>query len=456
MIARCLATQTEDRTRMNPLAVLAAMLGVTVVTVDMTLTSTAIPAIASGIGAPPATAIWIINAYYLIVIAALLPLAALGEIYGHRKVFLTGLMVFAIGSLACGFSTTLMSLIFSRAFLGLGAAAVAATVPALVKAIYPANKLASGLGLYAMIASLALTLGPTISSIVLSITNWPWLYFQTVPIASLALLLAAKYLPHTQRHVRPFDGISALLCAAMLASVLFAIAGAAHLTWPAATLVLAGGLVCGYWLIQREAGQNAPIFSVDLFAIPVFSLSAITSICAFSVQGLAFVMLPFLLTTQMGFSPAEVGWLISPWPIALILMPLLSAHLVQHIAPGKLGFLGLLLLALGLWLIGSMPNTASAMDIGWRLVLCAIGFGFFQSPNMFALMTSAPNHRSGGASGILATSRLLGQAIGAALVAYCLATWPQRGLQASIWFGCGLALIGALSSVARLMPALRR
>ena len=441
---------------MNPLAILAAMLGVTVVTVDITLTSTAIPAIAAGTGAPPATAIWIINAYYLTVIAALLPLAALGEIYGHRKVFLTGLMVFAVGSLACGFSTTLMSLILSRAFLGLGAAAVAATTPALVKAIYPANKLARGLGLYAMIASLALTLGPTLSSIVLSLAHWPWLYFQSVPIATLALLLAAKHLPHTQRHVRPFDGVSALLCAAMLASVLFAIAGAAHLSWPAAALVLAGGLVCGYWLRKREAKEQAPIFSVDLFAIPIFTLSAITSICAFSAQGLAFVMLPFLLTTQMGFSPAEVGWLILPWPIALILMPLISAPLAQHIAPGKLGFLGLLLLALGLWLIGSMPPTTSAFDIGWRLVLCAVGFGFFQSPNMFALMTSAPSHRSGGASGILATSRLLGQSIGAALVAYCLATWPQRGLEASIWFGCGLALLGALSSVARLMPALRR
>lgn len=440
---------------MNLTSISSLMLGVALITLDIPLTSTAMPAIAQGLGTAPETTIWAISIYYLAVISALLPMAALGEIYGHRRVYISGLMVFASGALAAGLSDSLMSLMISRAVLGIGSAGVTATVPALIRSIYPPGKLARGLGLYAMVASAALTLGPIATSIILSVVDWPWIYFPSVPVALVTMILASRHLPHTDRNVRSFDGVSALLCATTFACILFAIAGVARLSWQTVTQALFLGLASGFFLKKREAHHLAPIFSIDLFSNPVFTLSAITSICAFAVQGIVFVVLPFLLTVKMGFSQGQVGFMLVPWPAALIVMPLLTAPLTERIAPGILGSIGLLILVLGLALLGAMPHSLGNFDIAWRLLLCGVGFGLFQSPNMVALISSAPMHRSGGAGGILAISRLMGQAIGVSAVAYFISTKPQDGFEAAIWFGCVLSVAGAFSSYIRLLPLVR-
>ena len=139
-----------------------------------------------------------------------------------------------------------------------------------------------------------------------------------MPLAILALLLARRGLPQTELNVRPFDGWSALLCAATFAGLLYGIAGIAHhADWrsTAASLVLAMG--CGALLRRREAGHAAPILAVDLFRIPLFALSSVTSICAFTIQGLILVVLPFLFQFQLGFTQVEAGLLITPWPATL-------------------------------------------------------------------------------------------------------------------------------------------
>lgn len=428
---------------MNIAALFAVMLGVVIITLDISLTSTAVPAIAEGIGASPANTIWIINTYYLAVIATLLPLAALGEIYGHRRIFFAGLGVFALGSLASGLAESLPALMASRGLLGFGSAAVSATTPALVRVLYPPARLAHGLGLYAMVAGIAFTIGPTAASAILSIVDWPWLFLANVPFALLAVVMAYKSLPPTEHNVRPFDKISALLCACMFACLLYGIAGMAHLGWQTVVLAFCGSAFCGYWLRRREASQASPILAVDLFQIRLFTLSAATSLCAFAVQGLMFVVLPFLFHFRLGYSQVEAGFLITPLPAVLACMTLIAPHLVNRVSPGILGGAGLTVLAVGLALLTTLSIDAGIPDIVWRLMVCGVGFGLFQSPNMVALMSSAPRHRSGGAGGILATSRLLGQAIGAASVAFCLSMWPSHGIETAVWFGVGMAIVGS-------------
>ncbi len=440
---------------LNLPALFAVLLGVVIVTLDISLTSTAVPAIAQGIGARPASTIWIVNVYYLAVVAALLPLAALGEIFGHRRIFFAGLGVFALGSLACGLAGSLTPLMAGRALLGIGSAAVSATTPALIRALYPPASLARGLGLYAMVVGIAFTVGPTAASTILAVADWPWLFLTNAPVALLAVALAYKGLPATARNVRAFDATAALLCAALFACLLFAIAGFAHLGWPPAALALGAAALFGYGLQRREAGRTAPILALDLFRIPLFSLSAATSICAFTIQGLVFVVLPFLFRFKLGFSQVEAGYLITPWPATLALMTLFAAALANRIAPGILGCIGLILVGIGLVLLATLPDTARMPDIVWRLVLCGVGFGFFQSPNMVAMMKSAPADRSGGAGGILAASRLLGQALGAATVAFCLAVWPADGITTALWIGTAVAVFGSAVSLARIAPIVR-
>lgn len=323
-------------------AVLAVLLGVAIITWDISLTSTALPTIASGIGTDAASTIWIINSYYLAVVAALLPLAALGEIYGHRRIFFSGLLVFAVGSLACGLAQSLLTLATARVVLGLGAAAVAATTPALIRAIYPPQRLGRGLGSYALIVGMAIAVGPTAASAILSIATWHWLFLVNVPLALLAFGLSLKTLPNTERNIRPFDHFSALLCAGMFACLLFGIASVSHRSdWHHVAMAWAAAGGCGYVLLRRETHHPAPILAVDLFRIPLFALSSATSVCAFTVQGLVFVVLPFLFQFRLGYSAVEAGFLITPWPATLAAMTLIAAPLADKVPVALLGGAGL-------------------------------------------------------------------------------------------------------------------
>jgi DHA2 family multidrug resistance protein-like MFS transporter len=309
-------------------AILAVQMGVAIVTLDISLTSTALPAIAIGIDASPASTIWIINVYYLAVVAALLPLAALGEIYGHRRVFFGGLIAFAIGSLAAGLSNSLLTLALARAVLGAGTAAVSATTPALIRTLYPPSRLGHGLGVYALVVGVAFSVGPTAASAILSVSTWRWLFLMNIPFALVTLLFAKRDLPQTPRNFRRFDGLSALFCAGMFAGLMFGIAGIAHrASWPPIVLGLILSAGCGYGLRRREAEHAAPILAIDLFRIPLFALSSATSICAFAIQGLIFVVLPFLFQFKFGYSQIVAGYLITPWPVTLAVMTLIAAPL---------------------------------------------------------------------------------------------------------------------------------
>ncbi|RKK05916.1 MFS transporter [Pseudoroseomonas wenyumeiae] len=437
-------------------ALLAVLVSVSISTLDISLTNTALPAIARDIGAASATSIWVVNVYYLVVVASLLPLAALGEIFGHRRVFIAGILVFMVGSLASGLAWSLPTLVAARAVLGLGAAAISAVTPALIRFIYPPQHLGRGLGVYALVVGVAFTAGPTIAAAVLAVANWPWLYLVNLPVGLVATGLTLRSLPATERNARPFDGLSATLCAALFALILTGLSGLAHqVAWIWILAAWIGAAFCGYALLQREAGRPAPILAVDLFRRPLFSLSSATSVCAFAVQGLAFVVLPFWLHTGLGFSQSETGLLITPWPATLAVMALIAAPLADRHSPGLLGGGGLLILCGGMASLALLPSHPTPLDIAWRMSLCGVGFGFFQAPNMKAIMASAPRERSGGASGIVATSRLLGQAIGAALVALCLSASPAGGALMAVWVGCCIAILGSLMSLSRLLPAVR-
>ncbi|MCD8517008.1 MAG: MFS transporter [Burkholderiaceae bacterium] len=436
--------------RLDPRAIVALMLSVIVVTIDISLTSTAVPAIAQSLGQSPASTIWIINIYYLTVVASLLPLAALGEIIGHRRVFATGLVVFAIGGFASGLSDSLTALMASRGLLGIGAAAVSATTPALIKTLYPPTQIGRGLGLYALVVGVAFTAGPTVVAAVLSVASWHWIYLANAPLALVALWLVRGSLPDTERAGRRFDPLAAILCALMFAALLTALSSIGHLKWLQVAISLATAIGLGYLLMRREAGNPAPILGIDLFRVRLFALSSLTSVTAFTVQALVFVVLPLLLTIELGYTPAQAGLLITPWPAALAIVNGISGRLSEHIKPGVLGAVGMGTVAIGLILIATLPAQPDAFDIGWRLVICGVGFGLFQSPNMVAMMNSAPKSRSGSAGGILATSRLLGQSIGAAAVALCLSSFAQQGIQAAIWVGVTAATLSASISAIRL------
>lgn len=438
--------------RISVPALIAVLASVSMVTLDISVANTALPTIAKDLAASDASVVWIINVYHLAMTATLLPVAAFGEIIGHRKIFLTGLVMFTIASLACGLSGALPVLVTARVFQGLGAAAISGVTPALIRFLYPPHRLGRGLGIYAAVVGVAFTVGPTAASGILAVTNWPWLFLINVPVGLIAYALSFHSLPDTPRNDRRLDRLAAALCAAFFGLLLLGLGEAAHgANWPTIIVPLALAVICGFALIRREETRPAPILAVDLFRNPIFALSSITSICAFMVQGSAFVALPFLLHATLGYDQVAIGLLITPWPAVVAVMALLTAVLAERIPPGLIGGIGLLLLCAGMASLALMPVTIGPVNLCLRLAVCGVGFGLFQSPNMKSIMSSAPHHRSGSASGIVAISRMLGQSLGSVLVALCLSLNPNRGAELALWAGCVSALLGGVASLARLL-----
>lgn len=180
-------------------AMIAILLSVALATLDTAIANTALPAIAADLHTAPAASVWIINAYQLAMVATLLPLAALGDILGHRRVYIGGLIVFTAASLACSLVSTLPMLTAARIVQGLGAAAIMSVNAALIRCLYPAHRLGAGLGLNALIVGVSFAVGPTVASVILSVAAWPWLFAVNVPLGVAALVVAMPALPQTPR-----------------------------------------------------------------------------------------------------------------------------------------------------------------------------------------------------------------------------------------------------------------
>ncbi|GLS45824.1 DHA2 family multidrug resistance protein-like MFS transporter [Methylobacterium brachythecii] len=429
----------------------AILTGIGLAVLDTAIANTALPTIAADLGVDPGTSVWIVNAYQLAVVATLLPMAALGEIVGQQRVFVAGIALFTASSLVCALAWSLPTLVAARVLQGLGASAIMAVNIALVRFVYPLNSLGRGVGLNALTGSVCFVAGPTVASLILFASSWPWLFAVNVPIGLAALALALTSLPETGRAKHRFDGIGALLNVITFSLLILGLGEAAHDQPPwRIALELAGTLVVGTLLLRRQANHPAPMLAVDLLKRPLFTLSAVTAICSFAAQGLAFVSLPFLFQHQLGRSQVETGFLMTPWPVVVALMAPVAGRLSDRHSPGLLGGIGLAVLAVGMGLLATLPEAPSVADIAWRMMICGAGFGFFQAPNLRALMTSAPPERAGGASGIVATSRLLGQTLGAALVAACFAVSEAHGPALAMGLGGIFAGAASIASFTRL------
>jgi len=442
--------------RQRVLALFAILLSVAMATLDTAIANTALPTIATSLQVSEAQVIWVVNAYQLAMVAVLLPFAASGEILGHRRVFAAGTVLFTVASLVCGLAGSLTTLVAARILQGLGGAAIMSVNMTLIRFVFPPHQLGRGAGMNALVVGLAFTVGPTVASAVLAVASWHWLFLINVPIGAVAVLFAGRALPHTERHDHGFDRVAALLCAALFGCAVLGFESLSHGgAWMPVAVEWAVAATCGALLWRRQVGHPAPMLPVDLFRSPAFSLSALTAICAFSAQSFGFVALPFLLQSKLGWSAVATGLLMTPWPAVVALMAPIAGPLADRQSPGLLGGIGLATFAVGLGALALLPAHASVVDIAWRTAVCGAGFGFFQAPNLKALMGSVPPRRSGGASGVVATSRLLGQTLGAGLVALCFHLGSTIAPTLALWLGCAFALAGSAASVMRLLPGVR-
>jgi DHA2 family multidrug resistance protein-like MFS transporter len=433
-------------------AMAAVVTAIALATLDTAIANTALPTIATDLAVSPEAAVWIVNAYQLGLVAALLPLASLGESIGQRRVHLSGIALFTVASVLCAVAWSLPTLIVARVIQGLGAAAIMAANIALIRTIYPARMLGRGVGLNALVVGASFAIGPTVASMILLFGRWPWLFAVNLPIGLVSFALAKKAMPETLRSNRAFDRVAAVLAACTFSLLVLGLEEAAHgapLIRCLPELVLA--FAAAVLLLRRQAGHAAPMLAIDLLRRPFFALSAVTAVCAFAAQGLAFVSLPFLLQHGFGYTQVATGFLMTPWPIVVAVMAPIAGRLSDRYAPGLLGGTGLALLSLGLLCVSFFRDATSTHWIIVWMAVCGMGFGLFQSPNLRAFMTSAPAHRSGSASGVAALVRLLGQSTGAALVAACFIVVGAAAPWVALRIGAGFALVGSAASLMRVL-----
>lgn len=449
--AEAVAQEAVVSTARRRMCMAALMTAAILAALDTTIANTALPEIAVDLHSNEATIIWVTNAYQIAMIAALLPFAALGESTGYRRVFIGGLGLFGVASAICSGSSTLALLVAGRAMQGVGAAAIMSVIAAFIRHIHPPTLLGRGLSTNALVVAIGFTLGPVAASTILTVASWHWLFRVNVPVAAVAIALSVLYLPDAAGGRHRFEFTSAALCTAFFGLLMFGICtmenGGQSIL---AIFCMLSSIACAIALMRKQSGHPAPMLAVDLMAIRTVRLSSLTSICAFATQSLALVSLPFLLQGTFGMPVARTGFVIAAWPLLVAVMAVVVAPLSDRYPSGLLCCAGLAVLTLGMASLATMSGSVSSMGIAIRLAICGIGFGLFQSPNMREIMSGATAARSGGASAIVAISRLTGQTLGAGLVAQCFHWWSTSGSQMAVWLGGACALLGCLFSAMRL------
>jgi DHA2 family multidrug resistance protein-like MFS transporter len=441
-------------------AIVTLAIGMVVSVLDSSIANIALPTIARQIGASPSQSIWVINAYQLAVVVTLLPLSSLGDIFGYRQIYAIGFAVFTGAALISALSNSLLMLAIGRALQGVGAAGMMSVNTALVRFTYPRRQLGRGIAMIAVAVSVSSAAGPSVAAAILAVASWHWLFAVSVPIGFVTLILSLRLLPRSPPSPHRFDFASAVLSAVAFAALIGGINGIGHGEAGALVAVeLGGALLVGYLLVRRQSKLPMPLLPVDLFRRPIFALSVATSVTTFIAQGITFVTLPFYFQDVLGRSQVATGLLMTPWPATVALIAPIAGRLADRYPAGTLGGIGLGVLSLGYLLLALLPPHPASADILWRMMLCGLGFGFFSSPNNRAIVASAPRERSGGAGAIQSTARLLGQTIGAALVALIFGFAHPSGVTGptiAILLASGFSAAAAVASLVRLSRFARR
>jgi DHA2 family multidrug resistance protein-like MFS transporter len=299
----------------------------------------------------------------------------------------------------------------------------------------------------AVVVAVATAGSPSVAAAILSVASWHWLFLINVPIGAVALIMAARTLPETPRAAGRLDLQSVILNALTFGLVIAGVNRIGEGGSPSLGLIeIAAGAAIGVALVRRQLKLPAPLLPVDLLRRPVFALSLATSISSFGAQALAIVSLPFFFEDRLGHSATTSGLLLTPWPVATALIAPIAGRLADRFIPGILGSIGLLVMGAGLALVALGIADSHPVSLAWRLAICGLGFGFFQSPNNRVIIGSAPRERSGGAAGLQSSGRLIGQSLGTALVAVAFGRAPAHATEIAIWGAAALTLAGAVAS----------
>ncbi len=392
--------------------------GVFMSTLDSSMVNIALPTIMEEFHSPMANTQWVVLIYLLTITSSLLFWGHLGDRFGRGRVYGSGMMVFALGSLACTVSTSLALLIGSRFFQALGASMMMSTGPAIVKESFPHEQLGRTMGLIGVAVSFGLMSGPSLGGFLVEFFSWRSMFFITVPIGLIFSFLAFRFLPMS----RPagggaIDWSGAILWAAALCLISIILTHATEIDLPKTTtaaLILAAVCLVAVF-IAVEKNTLHPQLPLELFHSRFFSLGITSAILSFSTLFSAIILTPFYLDRLMGMPPSLTGLVMMSLPASIMLTSPLAGWLADHFEKRLIATAGLVISTTGIFLLSSITTDSTILSIAACLALTGSGQALFLSPNSAAVLGSTVARRAGSAAALLATSRNLGMLLGIAL-----------------------------------------
>ena len=462
-------TDTLDNNRKRWLALMVLCLGVLMIVLDTTIVNVALPSIRTDLGFTETSLVWVVNAYMLTFGGFLLLGGRLGDLYGHRRIFLAGLVLFTLASLACGIASSQGVLIAARAVQGLGGAVVSAVALSLIMNIFtePADR-AKAMGVYGFVCAGGGSIGVLLGGLLTSTLSWHWIFLVNLPIGVAVYALCVALLPSARGHAHgeKLDVAGAVAVTLSLMLAVYAIVNGNEAGWQSTqTLGLLGiAVVLMAIFIAIEARVQHPLMPLGLFRLRSVSVSNVVGVLWAAAMFAWFFISALYMQLVLGYTPMQIGLAFLPANLIMAVFSLgVSARLVMRFGIRGPLAVGLGLAAIGLALFARAPVDGSfALDVMPGMLLLGLGAGMALNPLLLAAMSEVSPTESGLASGVVNTAFMMGGALGLAVLASAAAA-RTHGMSAAgaqlplaLTGGYNLAfLIGAVfAAVAGLLGGL--
>ena len=406
-------------------ALWALVVGFFMILVDSTIVSVATPALMAAFGADINQVLWVTSAYLLAYAVPLLITGRLGDRVGPKRVYLTGLAVFTVASLACGLAPGIGWLIAARVVQGVGASMMTPQTMTVITRTFPPQRRGGAMAIWGATAGVATLVGPLAGGLLIDSRGWEWIFFVNVPVGLLGLLLVWRLVPDLETHSHSFDGLGVVLSALGLFCFVFGIQEGESFGWgtiwgPVSVPLLIGAgivlLAVFVWWQGRYRGE--PLVPLSLFADRNFSMAniGITAV-GFGVTAMIF---PFMLYAQVvrGLSPTLAALLLAPQAVMSLVLAPWAGRLVDRVHPRLLAGLGLFGLASSVFALAALMRPGTPY---WQILAVAVVMGVASSFVWGPLATSAnrnlPMAMAGAGSGVYNTTRQMGSVLGSAAIA---------------------------------------
>src|SRR5215213_7636542 len=405
------------------LALYVLCLADVMIVLDTTIVNVALPSIRDDLGFTESSLAWVVNGYLLTYGSFLLLGGRLGDLFGHRRLFLIGISLFTVASLACGLSTTQGMLVVSRGVQGLGGAvASAVSLSLMVNLFTEPGERAKAMGIFGFVASGGGSIGVLLGGIITDLISWHWIFLVNFPIGVVVVLLSLRLLPevHIPTSTR-LDVAGAITITGALMVAVYAIVNANQNGWTSAqTLGLLGvALALFVVFILREIRAPSPLVPLRLFKLRNLATADVVGVLWAGAMFAWFFLTALYMQLVLGYSPLEIGLAFLPGNVIMGVLSIgISAKLVMRFGLRRPLATGLLLAAAGLALLVRAPVDATyVVDVLPSMVLLGLGAGMAFNPVLLAAMGDVDPTEAGLASGVVNTSFMMGGAVGLAVLA---------------------------------------